>query len=162
MGTSFYGQWCARQGVYHTFISALEIKDKTWDLRDLLRRIVAFFHFHFIQDIKQEGKFSLSVFQMCSEFASLLFRTTASSSWFELIWWSNHSPSPSECHNPGTHSLLAILLILPHNHQWHVSNLGKWTGTGLGNLAAYQLPLCILYGEEASPFPVYCSHIAFT
>jgi hypothetical protein len=60
-------------GIYHTFLTASEARDKVWNLRDLLRRIITFFHLHFVENVEQKGVFSYPVFETCSksEFFSL-------------------------------------------------------------------------------------------
>ena len=44
-------------GIYHSFLIGSEVGEKAWDFRELLRRVVAFIHSHFVENVEQTGRF---------------------------------------------------------------------------------------------------------
>ncbi len=46
-------------GLYHAFLTASEAGDSVWEFRELLRRIIAFFHSHFVLNMEETGGFLL-------------------------------------------------------------------------------------------------------
>jgi hypothetical protein len=49
-------------GIFHTFVEGLYLtnSEHTWESRELLRRMVTYYHLHFVQKKSQRGEFQLS------------------------------------------------------------------------------------------------------